>query len=137
MATVADAAGEMLASAREVSPELSARAAEGEALRTMPIDLVDKLKRAGFFQMTLPKSLGGLELDPVTTFEITEILAQADGSAGWTVMIGNGANAQFAWLDPGVASQMIGAHTQFSSTSMFAPFGTMVESERSTYTVSG
>src|SRR4051794_21334594 len=105
MAVIADPAGEILAAAHDLSAELSARAGEGEALRTMPADVAARLKTAGFFRMSLPKSLGGLELDPLTVFEITEALTYADGSSGWTVMIGNGSNAFFAWLDPRVAAQ--------------------------------
>jgi alkylation response protein AidB-like acyl-CoA dehydrogenase len=133
----ANAPTAMLATARGLASEISARAGEGEALRTMPSDLVDKLKRAGFFRMTLPRSLGGMELDPVTTFEITEALTEADGSSGWTVMIGNGSNAIFAWLDPRVAADMIGTRVDFSSTSMFAPLGTAVRDERGALIISG
>ena len=123
--------------ARELAIELSARAGEAEALRTMPRDLVDKLKRAGLFRMSLPKALGGLELDPITTFEIVELLAAADGSAGWTVMIGNAGNAQFAWLDPGVAADMTDGGTEFSTTGMFAPLGTIIDDGYGHYEITG
>ena len=93
MRIVDEAPDTLRGAARELAIELSARASEAETLRTMPGDLVDKLKRAGLFRMSLPKALGGLELDPISTFEIVELLAAADGSAGWTVMIGNGGNA--------------------------------------------
>ena len=79
--------------------EFGARAAEGERLRTMPSDLVRRARAGGLFRLNLPRSLGGLELDPASTVEIFEEISRADGSAGWTIVIGN-STAFFAWLDP-------------------------------------
>src|SRR6202023_3627968 len=103
-------------------PEFRARAAEGEQLRTMPADLVRRAQAAGMFRLNLPRSLGGFELDPATTAEIFEEISRADGSAGWTVVIGN-STAFFAWLDPAVAKELIGDDPDFVSTSMWAPLG--------------
>jgi indole-3-acetate monooxygenase len=122
--------------ARELAPDLSARASEAELLRTMPEDLVARVREAGLFRMALPASLGGLELDPVTILEVVETLSEADGSAGWTVLIGN-STAFFAWLDPAVAREMIGDDLGFCSTSMFAPFGRAHGVDDNTFTVSG
>src|ERR1700716_2670533 len=108
----------MLDTARHFAPELNARAAEGEALRTMPADLVDRLKRSGLFRLHLPRSLGGLELEPAAYVEVIEELSHADGSAGWTVVIGN-STAFFAWLDPQVARELLSGTTDFASTSMW------------------
>ena len=97
-------------------PEFRARAAEGEQLRTMPADLVWQAKAGGLFRLNLPRSLGGLELDPATTAEIFEEVSRADGSAGWTIVIGN-STAFFAWLDPAVAKELIGDDADFVATS--------------------
>jgi alkylation response protein AidB-like acyl-CoA dehydrogenase len=126
----------VLQSARELAPEVTARAAEGEQLRTMPSDLVARAKQAGLFRLALPRSLGGFELDPLTILEVVEILSEADGSAGWTVLIGN-STAFFAWLDPQVAAAMIGDDHDFCSTSMFGPFGQAVPDGGDGYTVTG
>ena len=100
--TADPSSGQMaLQSARELAPELAARAAEGEALRTMPADLVDRIKSAAV-PNGHPMFLGGLELDPLAILEVVELLCEADGSAGWTVSIGN-STAFFAWLEPSVA----------------------------------
>jgi indole-3-acetate monooxygenase len=126
----------LLQAARGFVPELSARAREGESLRTMPADLVGRLKSAGLFRLALPRSLGGFELDPLTILEVVELLSQADGSAGWTVLIGN-STAFFAWLEPSVAESMIGRDTNFCSTSMFGPLGQAVPGGEDAFTVSG
>jgi indole-3-acetate monooxygenase len=72
--------------------------------------------------MAMPTPLGGLELDPMTIVDAIEELSRGDGSAGWTVLIGN-STAFFAWLDPQVAKEMLGATSDVASTSMFAPMG--------------
>jgi indole-3-acetate monooxygenase len=117
-------------------PQFRVRAAEGERLATMPADLVEAAKAAGLFRLNLPRSLGGLELDPATTVEIFEQIAMADGSAGWTVVIGN-STAFFAWLDPAVAKEMIGDNPNVVSTSMWAPCGQATPNQARGYEVTG
>jgi alkylation response protein AidB-like acyl-CoA dehydrogenase len=106
-------------------PEFRARAGQGERLGTMPGDLVRRAQAAGLFRLNLPRSLGGLELEPASTAEIFEEISRADGSAGWTMVTGN-STAFFAWLDPAVAREMIGGDPGFVSTSMWAPLGRAV-----------
>jgi alkylation response protein AidB-like acyl-CoA dehydrogenase len=126
----------VLGAVRALAPDLSARSAEGEALRTMPADLVARAKQAGLFRLAMPRSLGGFELDPATLVEAVEELSRADGSAGWTILIGN-ATLFFAWLEPGVAQDMIGQDVDFASTSMFGAFGQAVSQSDANFAVSG
>jgi len=120
----------------DLVPDFRARAGEAEQLRTMPADLVRRAKAAGLFRLNLPRSLGGFELDPATTAEIFEEISRADGSAGWTIVIGN-STAFFAWLDPAVARELIGDHPDFVSTSMWAPLGQATPERPGRFTVSG
>jgi indole-3-acetate monooxygenase len=117
-------------------PEFRARAGEGERLRTMPADLVRRARAGGLFRLNLPRTLGGLELDPATTAEIFEEISRADGSAGWTIVIGN-STAFFAWLDPAVAREMIGDDPDFVSTSMWGPLGRATPERPGLFTVTG
>jgi alkylation response protein AidB-like acyl-CoA dehydrogenase len=111
--------------ARALAPTIAARAAEGEALRTMPPDLVAALKRAGLFRIAVPRTLGGLELAPTEIIEVIEQISRADGSAGWTVLIGNAA-AFFSWLEPDVVTAMFGGPPDIISTGTFSPTGRAV-----------
>ena len=54
----------MIEVAREPASTFSARAADGEAQRTMPADLVASARRAGLFRLAVPQSLGGLSSIP-------------------------------------------------------------------------
>src|SRR5215472_16482928 len=79
----------VLAAVRDLAPSISARAAEIESGRRLPVDLLDQLIAAGCFRMLTPRSHGGLEVDLPLSMEILETIAAADGATGWTVMIGS------------------------------------------------
>jgi alkylation response protein AidB-like acyl-CoA dehydrogenase len=89
----------LLANIRELAPAITSRAAEIEAGRRMPPDLVQALRSIGIFRIFVPQSHGGLELDMPTALEILGALSRIDGSVGWTAMIGGGCDL-FAPLLP-------------------------------------
>ena len=80
---------DVLAAVRDLAPSISARSAEIESERRLPLDLLDQLIAAGCFRMLTPGSHGGLEVDLPLSLEIIETIAAADGATGWTVMIGS------------------------------------------------
>ncbi len=82
------------ATVAELLPTIAARAAEIEAARRVPSDLLDDLIAAGCFATLVPASHGGAGADIATAMRLYEDLAAADGSVGWVVMIGGG-----AWCD--------------------------------------
>ena len=47
--------------------------------------LVEQMHAAGFYRLLLPRSLGGLQADPLTYIRVIELLAEAAGSVGWNV----------------------------------------------------
>jgi indole-3-acetate monooxygenase len=73
-----------------LAPDITARAAEIEAQRRIPPDLVEALRSIGAYRLFVPRSLGGLELDLPAGLEIIRALAKIDASVGWTTMISNG-----------------------------------------------
>src|SRR6185312_9903675 len=48
-------------------------------------ELVEKMHAAGFYRLLLPRSLGGLQADPLTYIRVVELLAEGAGSVGWNV----------------------------------------------------
>jgi alkylation response protein AidB-like acyl-CoA dehydrogenase len=89
----------LLADIQELAPDITARAAEIEAGRRIPLDLVEALRSIGAFRLFVPESHGGFELDLPTALEIMAALSRIDGSVGWTVAIGGGCDI-FAALLP-------------------------------------
>jgi alkylation response protein AidB-like acyl-CoA dehydrogenase len=86
-----DAAKRLFSDIRELAPQLRARAAEFEAARRIPPDVIVTLKAIGIFRMLVPRSHGGLELDLPDAVRIIAAIARINGSLGWTAMIGSGA----------------------------------------------
>jgi alkylation response protein AidB-like acyl-CoA dehydrogenase len=125
----------LVASARRIGADASARADEIEAARTMPIDLVRSMREAGLLRLMLPVALGGLEVEPATVVDVIEAISHGDGSAGWTAMIGNG-SFFFAYFDPQVARRMIG-DGDVTCAGAFAPSGRAVEVAPATFEVDG
>ena len=78
---------------RTLSPAIVARSEEVEGGRRVPPDLVDGLAAAGCFRTLVPRSHGGTELALPEEMRVIEELSRADGSVGWTVMIGSTAPA--------------------------------------------
>ena len=124
-----------LAETARLVPQLRERAMEGERLRTMPADLVAQLRAAQLFTLALPRSLGGLELDPLTIVDVIERLSYADGSAGWTTMIGN-STSFLAWLEPAVAGAIV-ADGIPTMASAFAPTGKAIPVESGALDITG
>ncbi|HWL18454.1 MAG TPA: acyl-CoA dehydrogenase family protein, partial [Bradyrhizobium sp.] len=79
----------VLSDIKEIAGEITARAAEIEEARRVPLDLVNKLKSIGIFRMFVPQSQGGLELALPAGLKIITALSRLDGSLGWTAMIGS------------------------------------------------
>jgi len=94
-----DTATRMLDSIRKLALDLPSRAAEIEAARRMPPDLVDKLKSIGVYRMFVPRSHGGLELELPEGVKVIAELSKMEGSLGWAAMIASG-SAMIASLMP-------------------------------------
>jgi len=84
----------VLTAARELGPVIAARAAEVEAARRVPPDLVGQLIDAGSFRVLMPRTYRGADADLAGGLRVIEALARADASVGWTVMIGG-----IGWCD--------------------------------------
>ncbi len=123
--------------ARALAPEITQRADEAEALGTLPLDLVERMRAAGIFRALQPRSLGGFEVAPVEFIHLIEELARADGSTGWLAAIGAGAPAFTAWLEPAVATALFGSDADFLAATVFAPTGRAVPDGRGRFAVDG
>ncbi len=75
--------------ARELSPVISPNIDEEENNGRLSAPVINALREAGFFKLYLPKSLGGLEADPLTTAKIVEEVARHNTAAGWSLMVAN------------------------------------------------
>jgi len=58
---------------------------EIEREQRFPPPLLERLHAAGFYRMVIPRSLGGLQADPLTYTRAVELLAEGAGSVGWNL----------------------------------------------------
>ena len=71
-----------------VADEIRRMAAEAEASRRLPDQLVAHLREAGLFSIYTPKEFGGLDLPLPEALRVVEEVSRHDGSTGWTVALG-------------------------------------------------
>jgi alkylation response protein AidB-like acyl-CoA dehydrogenase len=72
--------------ARSLQGLLDEQAAESERLGKLTKDIDDAFHDSGLYGMWVPKSLGGLELDPISSLRVVEAASYAQPSAGWVLM---------------------------------------------------
>ena len=81
-----DGSDNLLSRAKSLARLVNDQAAITEAGSTMAPALVDALKQTELFWLLVPKSLGGLQADLLTSIAVWEEVSRADGSAGWALM---------------------------------------------------
>jgi len=74
--------------------------------RRLPAALVEEMRAAAVFDTARPAAWGGLELDPLTQFEVFEGLARADASVGWCGAIGADSGYYSAFVDDAVGRDL-------------------------------
>lgn len=126
---------QLLEKVKEISPIIREHSAEADQERTLSRPVVDAMVDAGLFRLARPKALGGLELDPVSTFRVIEEVSRHDCSAGWNLCLSNGAESLLAWL-PDAGAEEIGRTPDLTLAGVFFPGGTAVPVEGG-YRVSG
>src|SRR5262249_49176423 len=86
----------LVQAAAALHPHLRDYHEEIEREQRMPPALFAQLREAGFYKMVIPRSLGGLQVDPLTYLRVVERLAEGVGSVGWN--LGNGGVGQLVTL---------------------------------------
>jgi alkylation response protein AidB-like acyl-CoA dehydrogenase len=126
----------VLDAVRDLAPKIAARAAEVEAARRVPLDLLDDLSRAGCFRMLVPRSHGGSGIDLMSAMKVYEELSGADASVGWTVMIGASSWRDLGALPRGTFDALYADGPDVIIGGTFNPSGVAVVEGRG-YRVSG
>jgi alkylation response protein AidB-like acyl-CoA dehydrogenase len=94
------------------------------------------LRTAGCFRLAVPRSHGGLEVDLFEHLEVMAEVARADGSVGWTVMIGTAAPVVFGLLPRATFDAIYADGPDVIFGGVFNPTGVATPVEGG-YTVSG
>ena len=86
--------------------ECTVGATRSPAACRLPRDLVDALKTAGVFRMSMPQAWGGSALPLPDQVRIVESLAYADPSVGWCATTGSDSGFYSAFLDDAAAREL-------------------------------
>ena len=124
------------AAARRLAPIVARRAAEVESARRTPRDLLDDLAAAGCFRVLMPTTHGGLGADLPSGMRIFEILARADASVGWTVMIGGTSWIDLVGLPRATFDKLFTSGPSVVFAGVFSPSGSITAVEEG-YRVTG
>ena len=126
----------LLDATRALQPRIMAIRSEIERERRLPPLLVQEMAAAGIFRMMTPRDTGGLEVDPLTAFQVIEAVSEADGSAVWIALI-NGAGGFFAGrMNDQLVDEIWGRDANAIISGAISPKGKAVEAEGG-YRVSG
>jgi len=80
---------ELVEIATALGPEIGQYVDQEESNGRLSAPVVNALRKAGFFKLFLPKTLGGHEADPVTTARVVEEVARHNAAAAWSLMVAN------------------------------------------------
>ena len=75
----------LIDAARGIAPIIREYSEEAERERRLSQPVLKALREAGLVRMTTPRSLGGLETDPVTRALVIEEIGRHDSAAAWTL----------------------------------------------------
>ena len=84
-----DITNRLLEAVRRIGPMLRETSDAADRDRRLPAPVLDALAHADLERMMTPRSLGGLELDPVSCARVVEEVATFDSAAAWALQSGN------------------------------------------------
>ncbi len=79
----------LLGRLEEIKPIIEKHRDEAEENGRLSGPVAEALKEAGFLRLYVARSYGGLEIDPITFFRVTERISRLDASVGWLIANGN------------------------------------------------
>ena len=125
-----------LQAVREATGAMRAAAHDVDDSCAIPPAATRALKDAGVFRMLAPRSLGGLETDPLAFFDVVEQVAYADGSIGWCALLG-GCYATFGGMLSTAGATAIFGDAATIAAGAFNPGGGVAHEVDGGYRLSG
>jgi 3-hydroxy-9,10-secoandrosta-1,3,5(10)-triene-9,17-dione monooxygenase len=91
---------DVVAWARGFVGELRAAQSESDRLARPPEHIVEKLKAAGVYELTVPRAFGGRQADMMTWMKTVTELGRGDGGVAWAVTLVTACNWMAASMYP-------------------------------------
>ena len=93
----------LLETARKIAPLVRANADEIEATRVLPQPVFEAMADAKLFLMSVPRAIGGLEVDLPLQVQVIEEIAKGDASTAWALNQGTTFAMFAAFMQPEAA----------------------------------
>jgi len=100
LAQIESDASEIVQRARALVDDLRAAQRESDRLAQPPLHIVEKLKDAGLYSLTVPRAFGGLQADITTWMQAVTELGRGDGGVAWAVTLVTACNWMAASMYP-------------------------------------
>ena len=100
---------ELLAKVAAIAPIIERCRGAAESAGDLSAEVVGALKTAELVNLLLPRSLGGLEVDPLTCAKVVHAVARHDSCAGWFLMVANAARLSAASWPAALVEELWGA----------------------------
>jgi alkylation response protein AidB-like acyl-CoA dehydrogenase len=108
MTVTEDTTEGLLNAVRGIEPLIRQHADEAELNHRLSRPVVHAMASAELFRMWVPRTLGGLEVSPLTVYRIIEAVARVDGSTGWCLFIGSSSAVTGVFLADLAAEEIFG-----------------------------
>jgi alkylation response protein AidB-like acyl-CoA dehydrogenase len=127
---------DLLTRVQQLTPVIREHADRAEQERHLADPVVAAIQEAELYRMLVPRELGGLQVDPLTFYQVVETLARVDGSTGWCMFIQGSAPLSVGFLQDEAAEAMCGNGARMIQSATIFPFGRAIP-RKGGYLVSG
>ncbi len=111
----------LLDAVHQIEPIIRAHAEDAERERRLPDAVADAMRECGLYRLWRPRAFGGLEVDPMTAFQVVEEVSRIDSAAGWNVQLSSALDALGAWFPDDGAKEIYGQPDASFAGSFFPP----------------
>jgi indole-3-acetate monooxygenase len=108
MASLNASLSSLLDAVRQIEPVIKAHAMEAEQERRLSDAVVDAMRARGLYRLWCPQAFGGLEVDPMTAFQVIEEVSRIDSAAGWNLQLSTAVDAFGPWFAEDGAKEIFG-----------------------------
>ena len=106
-----------------LAPHIGAAREEMDQERRVPDHLAKLVDEAGIYQLFLPASMGGPQLDLLTAYRVIEEASRVEASVGWCGLLSNGGAVFAGNFTPEASERMFGRPPEFRCAGSFRPVG--------------
>lgn len=123
MKTTQPTIDELVQRAAAMVPALREQAAAVEAARSVPPEIIQMFREAGFFKILQPAKWGGYEMNPEVFYRVLMELGRGCPSSAWNLMILGIHQWEFGKLDPRAGDELWRDDQSILVASSYAPCG--------------